>query len=72
MGDPSYLCWQGVGEELLSRLFRQFPGMEYCDLKTDRATGRSKVGGAASIIQAGMEQAGMQQQGHNFFVQQVQ
>lgn len=35
---------QGVGEELLSRLFRQFPGMEYCDLKTDRATGRSKVG----------------------------
>lgn len=23
-------------------MFRAFPGMEYCDLKKDRATGRSK------------------------------
>lgn len=34
---------QGVGEEALSRLFRRYPGMEYCDLKKDRETGKSKV-----------------------------
>ncbi|GFH06706.1 uncharacterized protein HaLaN_01378 [Haematococcus lacustris] len=34
---------KGVPEEMLARLFRRFPGMEYCDLKKDRATGRSKV-----------------------------
>ena len=28
---------------MLVRLFRRLPGMEYCDLKKDRATGRSKV-----------------------------
>jgi RNA recognition motif-containing protein len=33
---------QSVTEEALARLFRSFPGMEYCDLKRDRATGRSK------------------------------
>lgn len=33
---------QSVPEEALARLFRAFPGMEYCDLKRDRATGRSK------------------------------
>ncbi|KAJ9513161.1 hypothetical protein QJQ45_029346 [Haematococcus lacustris] len=33
---------KGVPEEMLARLFRRFPGMEYCDLKKDRATGRSK------------------------------
>lgn len=27
---------------MLARVFRAFPGMEYCDLKKDRATGRSK------------------------------
>ena len=32
-----------VTEDMLQRLFRQFPGMEYCDLKKDRTTGRSKV-----------------------------
>ncbi|KAJ9512888.1 hypothetical protein QJQ45_029135 [Haematococcus lacustris] len=34
---------KGVPEEMLARLFRRFPGMEYCDLKKDRATGRSKA-----------------------------
>jgi hypothetical protein len=33
---------QNVGQEDLARLFRRFPGMEYCDLKKDRATGKSK------------------------------
>jgi len=33
---------KGVGEDLLARLFRRFTGMEYCDLKKDRATGKSK------------------------------
>ncbi len=28
---------------MLARLFRKFNGMEYCDLKKDPATGRSKV-----------------------------
>jgi RNA recognition motif-containing protein len=31
-----------VGDESLARMFRAFPGMEYCDLKKDRMTGRSK------------------------------
>lgn len=35
---------QSVGDEALARMFRAFPGMEYCDLKKDRMTGRSKVG----------------------------
>ena len=34
---------QGVTEEMLIRLFRKLPGMEYCDLKKERATGKSKV-----------------------------
>eukprot|EP00983_Pelagomonas_calceolata_P015390 487850-Pelagomonas_calceolata.AAC.4 len=34
---------QGVGEEAIARLFRRYPGMEYCDLKKDRETGKSKV-----------------------------
>ncbi|KAL6785046.1 hypothetical protein ACKKBG_A02220 [Auxenochlorella protothecoides x Auxenochlorella symbiontica] len=33
---------KSVGDETLACLFRSFPGMEYCDLKKDRATGRSK------------------------------
>lgn len=33
---------KGVGEDMIARLFRRFPGMEYCDLKKDRATGKSK------------------------------
>ncbi len=33
---------KGVSEEMLTRLFRRLPGMEYCDLKKDRTTGRSK------------------------------
>ena len=36
-------CCQGVKEEELARLFRRFPGMEYCDLKKDKKTGKSKV-----------------------------
>jgi len=33
---------KSVTEDVLQRLFRQYPGMEYCDLKKDRATGKSK------------------------------
>eukprot|EP01025_Chloroclados_australasicus_P049946 TRINITY_DN5708_c1_g1_i12.p3 TRINITY_DN5708_c1_g1~~TRINITY_DN5708_c1_g1_i12.p3 ORF type:complete len:314 (-),score=54.90 TRINITY_DN5708_c1_g1_i12:3080-4021(-) len=33
---------KGVSEEQLARCFRRFPGMEYCDLKRDRITGKSK------------------------------
>lgn len=29
-------------EEMVARIFRSFPGMEYCDLKRDRVTGQSK------------------------------
>ena len=36
---------QGVTEDMLARLFRRFPGMEYCDLKKDRRTNKSKVSG---------------------------
>jgi RNA recognition motif-containing protein len=31
-----------VGDDALSRIFRTYPGMEYCDLKKDRLSGRSK------------------------------
>lgn len=34
---------QGVSEDMLARLFKRLPGMEYCDLKKDYATGKSKV-----------------------------
>lgn len=30
-------------DDALAKLFRRFPGMEYCDLKKDRMTGASKV-----------------------------
>eukprot|EP00192_Tetraselmis_astigmatica_P002068 CAMPEP_0117690412 /NCGR_PEP_ID=MMETSP0804-20121206/25109_1 /TAXON_ID=1074897 /ORGANISM="Tetraselmis astigmatica, Strain CCMP880" /LENGTH=994 /DNA_ID=CAMNT_0005503449 /DNA_START=86 /DNA_END=3070 /DNA_ORIENTATION=+ len=33
---------KSVSAEQLSHLFKRFPGMEYCDLKRDQATGRSK------------------------------
>eukprot|EP00210_Caulerpa_lentillifera_P008383 g7995.t1 len=33
---------KGVSEEMLVRLFRRFPGMEYCDLKKDKKTNKSK------------------------------
>ncbi|KAK9804003.1 hypothetical protein WJX72_011888 [[Myrmecia] bisecta] len=33
---------RSVTEDMLVRIFRMFPGMEYCDLKQDRATGQSK------------------------------
>lgn len=39
---PSSASPQSVSDEALARVFRAFPGMEYCDLKKDRATGRSK------------------------------
>ncbi len=35
---------KSVGDDVLSRLFRAYAGMEYCDLKKDKATGKSKVG----------------------------
>ena len=34
---------QSATEEMVARIFRSFPGMEYCDLKRDRITGQSKV-----------------------------
>ncbi len=34
---------QTVTQDMLVRLFRRYTGMEYCDLKRDPATGRSKV-----------------------------
>lgn len=43
---------QSVGDEALARMFRAFPGMEYCDLKKDRMTGRSKVGGTSHTTHA--------------------
>lgn len=33
---------KGVTEEMIARLFRKLPGMEYCDLKKDRVSGKSK------------------------------
>ncbi|KAF8057626.1 svkA [Scenedesmus sp. PABB004] len=33
---------KSVGDEALRLLFRAYPGMEYCDLKRDKATGKSK------------------------------
>ncbi|GMH37093.1 hypothetical protein BSKO_04966 [Bryopsis sp. KO-2023] len=36
------VVYKGVTEEMLARLFRRFPGMEYCDLKKDKRTGKSK------------------------------
>jgi hypothetical protein len=36
------VCSKSIDDALLARLFRAYPGMEYCDLKRDRATGRSK------------------------------
>lgn len=33
---------KGVAEDTIARLFRKLPGMEYCDLKKDRVTGKSK------------------------------
>lgn len=34
---------KGVSEDVLTRLFRAFPGLEYCDLKRDHTTGQSRV-----------------------------
>lgn len=36
------VVYKGVKEEELARLFRRFPGMEYCDLKKDKKTAKSK------------------------------
>ncbi len=33
------VCPKGASEEMLARLFRTWPGLEYLDLKRDRATG---------------------------------
>lgn len=33
------VCHKAVSEEMLARLFRTWPGLEYLDLKRDRATG---------------------------------
>eukprot|EP00887_Chlorella_sp_A99_P005987 scaffold27.g5987.t1 len=33
---------KSIDDEALARMFRSFPGMEYCDLKKDRGSGRSK------------------------------
>ena len=42
---PTFLlsCFlQGATEDMVARIFRSFPGMDYCDLKRDRVTGQSK------------------------------
>jgi len=36
------VVYKGVSEDMLARLFRKYPGMEYCDLKKDKKTNRSK------------------------------
>eukprot|EP00803_Ostreobium_quekettii_P004750 evm.model.scf_891.1 EVM.evm.TU.scf_891.1 scf_891:1779-4952(-) len=36
------VVYKGVKSEELSRMFRVFPGMEYCDLKKDKKTCKSK------------------------------
>lgn len=36
------VVYKGATEDTLARLFRKFPGMEYCDLKKDKRTGKSK------------------------------
>ncbi|CAD7697503.1 unnamed protein product [Ostreobium quekettii] len=36
------VVYKGVKEEELSRLFRRYSGMEYCDLKKDKKTSKSK------------------------------
>ncbi len=41
--DSHLWCVQSATEEMVARIFRSFPGMEYCDLKRDRVTGQSKV-----------------------------
>ena len=41
--DRQVWCVQSATEEMVARIFRSFPGMEYCDLKRDRVTGQSKV-----------------------------
>jgi hypothetical protein len=33
------VCHKAASEEVLARLFRTWPGLEYLDLKRDRATG---------------------------------
>jgi hypothetical protein len=43
---------KSVSDDQLRLLFRQYPGMEYCDLKRDKATGKSKVGAAAASAAA--------------------
>ncbi len=50
-------CVQGVTEDAIARLFRRFPGMEYCDLKKERTTGKSKVRGAGLELAAGAPDA---------------
>lgn len=35
---------KAASEDHLARLFRSFPGMEYCDLKRDRASGAGNTG----------------------------
>jgi hypothetical protein len=39
-----------LAQPQLRLLFRQYPGMEYCDLKRDKATGKSKVGEQAWMV----------------------
>lgn len=41
---------KGVNEDALTAIFRCYPGMEYLDLKRDRATGRSKGYGYVNYL----------------------
>ncbi len=43
---------KGVSEDVLTRLFRVFHGLEYCDLKRDHTTGQSRVSAGPAVSQA--------------------
>lgn len=34
---------KAISEDVLAFLFQSYPGMEYCDLKRDHATGHARV-----------------------------
>ncbi len=55
---------QGVTEDAIARLFRRFPGMEYCDLKKERATGKSKVCVSSLQVHTGTHAAVYDDRGH--------
>eukprot|EP01119_Soliformovum_irregulare_P024111 TRINITY_DN8572_c0_g1_i1.p1 TRINITY_DN8572_c0_g1~~TRINITY_DN8572_c0_g1_i1.p1 ORF type:complete len:505 (-),score=104.98 TRINITY_DN8572_c0_g1_i1:135-1469(-) len=51
------VCSKSIKQEELAQQFTKFPGMEYCDLKTDRTSGHSK--GFAFVKYATLQAAQM-------------